>query len=112
MPKSTSAPRSRAPLARYANYFELGHNAFEFIIDFGQYRHDTRDVALHTRIAFGPTHAKLLTGMLARAIEAHEAEHGVVVEPDGQPDPLEVILQSLPDFEVRALNARRRATKR
>ena len=24
------------PIARYANYFEIGHNAAEFILDFGQ----------------------------------------------------------------------------
>lgn len=112
MAKPSSTSRPRAPLARYANYFELGHNAFEFMIDFGQYRHEARDVALHTRIAFGPTHAKLLAGMLARALAEHEAEHGPVPEPDPTPDPLEVILQSLPDFEDRAVNARRRATKR
>jgi len=26
---------------RYANYFKVGHNAFEFVLDFGQYYPET-----------------------------------------------------------------------
>ena len=40
--------------ALYVNYFEVGHNPFEFLIDLGQYRSDGDDVgavAIHTRIA-------------------------------------------------------------
>jgi hypothetical protein len=29
-------PLHEPPEGRYANYFQIGHNAFEFIIDFGQ----------------------------------------------------------------------------
>ena len=37
-PRSTSAKPARAPLARYTNYFEVGHNPYEFLVDFGQYQ--------------------------------------------------------------------------
>src|SRR5262245_6326519 len=108
MTRQRTTPR-RAPLARYTNYFELGHNRFEFLVDFGQYQPESEDIVLHTRIALGPTHAKLLAGMLDEALERHEADHGPVADPRGAPDPFEVVLRSLPDFETRAMNARRRA---
>jgi hypothetical protein len=104
---SKSSSRPRAPLARYANYFEIGHNACEFLLDFAQYQPESARVVLHTRIALGPVHAKLLAGMLDRAIERHEAEHGAIADAGGPIDPLDVVLQSLPDFERRAVDARR-----
>jgi hypothetical protein len=107
MTKARVTSSRRAPLGRYANYFEVSHNAYEFLIDFGQYQPETADVVLHTRIAFGPTHAKLLAGMLAGAIGRHEAEHGVIADASTSIDPLEVVLRSLPDFERRAVKARR-----
>src|SRR5688572_23565243 len=93
----------RVPLGRYANYFEVSHNAYEFLVDFGQYQPETAGVVLHTRIALGPTHAKLLAGMLAGAIERHEGEHGAIADANASVDPLEVVMRSLPDFEQRAV---------
>jgi hypothetical protein len=104
---ATSHSSRRPPLARYVNYFEVGHNAYEFLVDFGQYQPETEGVVLHTRIALGPTHAKLLTSMLSKALECHETEHGPVAAPDDSVDPFEVVLRSLPDFERRAVDARR-----
>jgi hypothetical protein len=108
MKRKQSLSRPRAPLARYVNYFELGHNPYEFLIDFGQYQPESEDVVFHTRIALGPTHAKLLAGMLGAAIERHEAEHGRLPDPADPLNPLDVILRSLPDFERRAVSVRRR----
>jgi uncharacterized protein DUF3467 len=110
MSKATG-PGQRAPLARYANYFALGHNAFEFMVDFGQFRPESKDVVLHTRIAFGPTYAKLFAGMLARAIADHEAEYGTVPHSEPTADPGEVTRRPLSDFKERAGTRRRRATK-
>jgi hypothetical protein len=95
-------------LARYVNYFEVGHNAYEFLVDFGQYQPDTEGVVFHTRIALGPTHAKLLAEMLSQALNRHETEHGPVAAPGDAVDPSEVLLRSLPDFERRAVNARKK----
>jgi hypothetical protein len=107
MPRLRTSPRPRAPLASYTNYFEVGHNAYEFLIDFGQYRPEVKDVALHTRIALGPSHAKLLARTLVMAVDGHEAEHGVIPEIADAADPLALVLSSLPDFERRAIAARR-----
>jgi hypothetical protein len=101
--------KHRAPLARYANYFEVGHNPYEFLIDFGQYQPESASVVLHTRLALGPTHAKMLAGMLGGAIAQHEIDNGSIPDAADSRNPLEVVLRSLPDFERRAIAARRKA---
>jgi hypothetical protein len=67
---------------RYANYFEVGHNAFEFVLDFGQfYRHRDR-VRHHTRIFTSPAHAKALLAVLKESMDRYERSFGVIVEED------------------------------
>ena len=76
----------RPNMARYSNYFEIGHNSYEFLIDFGQFQPEAANVMLHTRIIFGPTHAKLLQHMLQDAVRRYEAENGVIPKaPDAPP---------------------------
>jgi hypothetical protein len=99
----------KAPLACYANYFEVGHNPYEFLLDFGQFQSEAAGVVLHTRIAVGPTHAKLLAEMLHGAVHKFESNNGPIADIGETLDPLEVVLRSLPDFERRAVNARRNA---
>ena len=71
------AQKPSEPLeARYTNYFEVGHNAYEFIIDFGQYQPQGGAVRMQTRIVTGPVFAKLLSGLLTQAVEQFEGEHG------------------------------------
>ena len=65
--------------ARYANYFQIGHNAFEFLLDFGQ-EYEEHDAILHTRVITGPSFAKKLFETLQQAVEAYEAEFGVIGE--------------------------------
>jgi hypothetical protein len=108
MPSQRQSNRSvRAPLARYTNYFEVGHNPYEFLIDFGQFQPEASGVVLHTRIAVGPTHAKLLAAMLHNAVGQYETDNGPIADAADTPDPLAAVLRSLPDFERRAVDARR-----
>jgi hypothetical protein len=100
--------RVRAPLARYSNYFEVGHNAYEFLIDFGQYQPEVSEVVLHTRIVAGPTLTKLLHEMVEKAISEYESENGPISCPNESENPMEALLRLLPDFERRALDARNR----
>ena len=100
----------KAPLARYANYFEVGHNRYEFLLDFGQFHPETERIALHTRIALGPPHAKLLWQLVTNAIRAYETAGGEIASLDDAGDGLTAMLRTLPDFERRAIDARRRAT--
>ena len=45
---------------RYANYFKVGHNAVEFVLDFGQHYSENDEAELYTRIITGPCYAKKL----------------------------------------------------
>jgi len=108
MPNQRQSNRPvRAPLARYTNYFEVGHNPYEFLIDLGQFQPEASGVVLHTRIAVGPTHAKLLATMLRNAVSQYERDNGPIADATDTPDPIAAVLRSLPDFERRAVDARR-----
>ena len=65
---------------RYANYFKVGHNAFEFVIDLGQYYGDDEHLQLHTRIVTSPVYAKRLLVTLQEAIVQHEDKFGNIVD--------------------------------
>jgi hypothetical protein len=99
--------------AMYVNYFEVGHNPFEFLMDLGQYHPGSTEfdgrVAIHTRIAIAPPYAKMLSELLSRAVAEHESQHGQIA-PIGPTNPFEIVLSSLGDFEdrARALRARDR----
>lgn len=56
----------------YANYFEVGHTAFEFVIDFGQ-TYAGKSSSCHTRIVTSPIYARALLATLTRAVDEHSA---------------------------------------
>ncbi|SOE87103.1 Protein of unknown function [Burkholderia sp. YR290] len=75
---------------QYANYFQIGQNAFDFVLDFGQFYTDEDRVHLHTRIITGPVYAKVLLGVLRDSVDEYEAKFGMIPqdEPgdgDGKP---------------------------
>lgn len=96
------------PLAGYANYFEVGHNAFEFLLDAGQVEPQSGDIRFTDRIAISPVHAKLLGELLVRSIDQFETLHGPIPSLIDQ-DEESFVLTCPEDFERRALDARRRA---
>lgn len=67
--------------ARYANYFKVGHNAFEFLLDFGQSYGQSGEAAPHTRIVTTPVYAKTFAQTLQEAIARYEQVFGAI--PDG-----------------------------
>ena len=67
---------------RYVNYFEIGHNAFEVLLDFGQFYEGEAEATQHTRIVTSPVYAKRLSGLLQQAIRQYEASYGRVVDLD------------------------------
>ena len=107
MATDPSAPRQvrPAPLAVYANYCEVGHNAFEFLVDFGQFRPELGAVEVHSRIVSGPVQAKLFARLMADAVARFEASHGPIPELSDD-DALSLLIASIPDFERRAVRAR------
>ncbi len=54
---------------RYANFFQVGHNEFEFLIEFGQ-----QDGGIHTRIYVSPQYARVLSDLLVETLRQHELE--------------------------------------
>lgn len=97
---------SDAGAALYVNYFEMGHNPFEFLIDFGQYHPGASEgegaTAIHSRIALAPPYAKMLSDLLARSVREHEAEYGVIAAVAPPASPIDAVLSPLGDFEARA----------
>jgi hypothetical protein len=71
-------PRDGDEPARYANWFVVGQNAFEFVLEFGQQYDDRAAALVHTRIATSPGYAKTLARLLADALAAHERANGVI----------------------------------
>jgi len=65
---------------RYANFFQVGYNAFEFVLDYGQNYDDGKKSQFHTRIITGPIYAKTLLGLLQTSIEQYERAFGKIKE--------------------------------
>jgi Protein of unknown function (DUF3467) len=63
---------------RYANYFQVGHNAFEFLLDFGQFYPESTGVQFHTRIVTGPVYAKALLQILQESIARYEQTFEII----------------------------------
>lgn len=74
--RRTSRSRPRA-LSKgvYANYFEVGHTAFEFVIDFGQ-TYANKEGCCHTRIVTSPTYARALLQTLSEAVDEYNRRFG------------------------------------
>ena len=67
---------------RYANYFKIGHNNFEFVIDFGQFYPEGGEAELHTRVITSPIYAKALLETIRHSIEGYEKAFGVILSED------------------------------
>ena len=63
---------------RYANNFKIGHNAFEFVLEFGQFYVEEKKVHLHTRIITSPVYAKALLKTLKESIDRYEQTIGTI----------------------------------
>ena len=67
----------RPPIeGQYANVFQIGHNAFEFVIDFGQQYGDSAEAHYHTRIITSPAHIKSLMDTLATSLLQYKSRYG------------------------------------
>jgi hypothetical protein len=82
MPDPDQERQGSAPGAgiegRYANYFQVGHNAFEFLLDFGQAYSEGKQERFHTRIVTSPPYAKELLKVLAGSIRQYEQTFGLI----------------------------------
>ena len=67
-----------SPQGQYANHFEVGHNAVEFVLDFGQLYADDPGIRIHTRIITSPTYAHDLLELLRKSIDEYRLAYGPV----------------------------------
>jgi uncharacterized protein DUF3467 len=73
---ATKAPNPRPTKGLYANYFEIGHSAFEVVIDFGQTYEGSAAAPCHTRIVMTPVYAQVLLETLGEAVMAYNSRFG------------------------------------
>jgi hypothetical protein len=79
MPRSHPNPPPPVPSKGiYANYVEVGHTAFEIVIDFGQ-RYDGKGPSpCHTRIVMSPVYAEALRRTLDDALAQYRERFGTL----------------------------------
>ena len=65
---------------RYANYFEVGHTAFEFVLDFGEAYQGTEASPCHTRIVTSPVYMVALVDVLKKSLAEFQSEFGTIAE--------------------------------
>ena len=63
---------------KYANNFRVGHNAFEFLIEFCQEYEDKESNLSHTRIITSPSYIKDLLNLLNDSIAHYEKTFGKI----------------------------------
>lgn len=76
-------PDEAANASRYANVFNIGHNAFEVVIEFGQQLSDAENVTIHTSIVTLPIYAQALNRALGDSLSQYEAQFGEI---PGEPE--------------------------
>jgi len=72
------APEASTDASRYANVFNIGYNAFEFVLEFGQQLSETDRVGVHTSIVTLPIYAQALSRALGDSLERYEAQFGQI----------------------------------
>lgn len=74
---STNDPAGLGALeSRYANYFEIGFNQHEVIIQCGQFYSGDSKALIHTRVVTTPTCATSLLELLRKTLQEHTFEYG------------------------------------
>jgi len=76
--KVSCTPPDRRLEGKYVNYFRIGFNAYEFIIDFGQYFPEHDPASLSTRIVTSPAYAKALLELLQQSIAQYNETYGSI----------------------------------
>jgi hypothetical protein len=72
--------------AKYANFFKVGYNAYEFIIDFCQYYcsngccSETEKAELCQRLITSPAFAKTLLKVMQQSVKEYEKTFGTIAE--------------------------------
>jgi hypothetical protein len=80
--ETDDADRSHIGEARYSNYAEIGHNASEFIFDFGQVWFDGVAAGVYVRVVTSPDTAQRLYELLNEALSQYRTVFGDIRSAD------------------------------
>jgi hypothetical protein len=70
--RNSKSPGPRKKIkGHYVNYFEIGHNAFEFVLNFSQFYPESDETKHCARIIISPGCAKELFIILGESIEQY-----------------------------------------
>lgn len=75
----------RDPHGQYANYFDVGVNANELVIDFGQFYGRGTQPTVHTRIVMTAAYGRELLAMLTRSMSELDS-HAAAADRAGAPE--------------------------
>ena len=75
-----SSADEHAITGKYSNYFKVGHNAFEIVIDFGQYYTGEPKPQIHTRIITTPPFGLAFLTILKKTLREFEREVGPIAK--------------------------------
>jgi hypothetical protein len=70
--KPSKCQESNPLEGKYVNYFKVGHNAFEFVLDFGQSYVENSEPQIHTRIVTSPAYAQAFLETLRESLEQYQ----------------------------------------
>jgi predicted restriction endonuclease len=73
-----TAIKETRPSGQYANYLEIGYNAFEFILDFGQFHPEDSKPRFNTRIISTPSHLRAFLEVILHSVEEYEQNYGYI----------------------------------
>ena len=62
----------------YADCFRIGHSAYKFVLDFGQFTPDGGGECFHTRVITDPNTAMVLLETVGRSIKDYEHQFGQI----------------------------------
>lgn len=89
MTDETRDPGNNAsPESRYSNYVEIGFNAFEFLVAFGQVYSESEQPQTHTRIVMSPHYAKSLLETLQKSLSQYDDNYGALVNTETTSGPI------------------------
>ncbi len=66
----------------YADCFRIGHSAYKFVFDFGQYNAEAEKPIFSTRVIMGIGNAKDFFETFRESIRQYEGEHGRIKQSD------------------------------
>jgi hypothetical protein len=70
--------RTRVGEGRYSNYAEIGHNATEFVFDFGQVWLDGTAAGVYVRVITNPDTAAQLYELLDASLSQYRSQYGEI----------------------------------